>query len=218
MACVQKKLATLDGQCPRPGRPIIVVDPVYIDNPYWLLLKIHRQAMVITRDKENMKPMVYGPLAFDRNDPVNQGVEAIARTRTARSRYRHPTVHARSKSRYLDHERTHLDSERARTSSGYTYLKGKSANPWSVRAHPRLESMHTRSEHRRSSSEPARTCLKRMHTRPESAGLENRTRGSAAAAQTPGASRRSCGCEPRNYGVHAHSFFREFRVTLLHGS
>ena len=45
--------------------PIIVVDPAYIDNQYWLLQKIHRQAMVITREKENMKPMVYGPVAFD---------------------------------------------------------------------------------------------------------------------------------------------------------
>ncbi len=61
---------------PRPCMPIIVVDPAYIDNQYWLLQKIHRQAMVITREKENMKPMVYGPVAFDRSDPVNRGVEA----------------------------------------------------------------------------------------------------------------------------------------------
>jgi hypothetical protein len=61
---------------PRPCMPIIVVDPAYIDNQYWLLQKIHRQAMVITREKANMKPMVYGPVAFDRSDPVNRGVEA----------------------------------------------------------------------------------------------------------------------------------------------
>lgn len=61
---------------PRPSMPIIVVDPAYIDNQYWLLQKIHRQAMVITREKENMKPMVYGPVGFDRHDPVNLGVVA----------------------------------------------------------------------------------------------------------------------------------------------
>ncbi len=61
---------------PRPGMPIIVVDPACVDNQYWLLQKIHRQAMVITREKENMKPFVYGPVAFDREDPVNRGVVA----------------------------------------------------------------------------------------------------------------------------------------------
>ena len=60
----------------RPNMPIIVVDPAYIDNQYWLLQKIRRQAMVITREKENMKPMVYGPVGFDRDDPINRGVVA----------------------------------------------------------------------------------------------------------------------------------------------
>jgi hypothetical protein len=32
--------------------------------------------MVITREKANMKPMVYGPVAFDRNVPVHRGVVA----------------------------------------------------------------------------------------------------------------------------------------------
>ena len=61
---------------PRPNMPIIVVDPAYIDNQYWLLQKIQGQAMVITREKENMKPMVYGPVGFERDDPVNRGVLA----------------------------------------------------------------------------------------------------------------------------------------------
>jgi hypothetical protein len=61
---------------PRPGMPIIVADPAYIDNQYWLLQKIGRQAMVITREKANMKPLVYGALGFDRADPVNRGVVA----------------------------------------------------------------------------------------------------------------------------------------------
>lgn len=72
----------------------------------------------------------------------------------------------------LDHERTHLDSEPARTSSGFTDLKGEYSHPWSVRAHPRSESMRPRSEHRRFSSELARTCMERTHTLPESAGLK----------------------------------------------
>ena len=56
--------------------PIIMVDPAYIDNQYWILKKIQRKAIVITREKANMKPMVYGPVAFDQNDPVNRGVPA----------------------------------------------------------------------------------------------------------------------------------------------
>lgn len=61
---------------PRPCMPILVVDPAYVDNQYWMLQKIRRQAMVITREKQNMKPVVYGPVAFDRDDPVNRGVQA----------------------------------------------------------------------------------------------------------------------------------------------
>ena len=61
---------------PRPAMPIVVVDPAYVDNQYWVLQKILREAMVITREKDNMKPMVYGPVAFDRDDPVNRGVVA----------------------------------------------------------------------------------------------------------------------------------------------
>lgn len=68
------KLWTADE--PRPCMPIMVVDPAYIDNQYWVLQKIRRQAMVITREKQNMKPTVYGRIGFDRTDPVNLGVEA----------------------------------------------------------------------------------------------------------------------------------------------
>jgi hypothetical protein len=60
----------------RPGMPIVVVDPAYIDTQYWIMQKIQRQAMVITREKENMKPIIYGPNAFDTADPVNAGVLA----------------------------------------------------------------------------------------------------------------------------------------------
>lgn len=60
----------------RPGMPIIVVDPAYIDCQYWILEKIKKQAMVITREKANMKPFVYQAMGFDRSDPVNRGVQA----------------------------------------------------------------------------------------------------------------------------------------------
>lgn len=60
----------------RKGMPIFVVDPAYIDNQFWLLEKIKKQAMVITREKENMKPTVFHRMAFDLDDPVNQGVVA----------------------------------------------------------------------------------------------------------------------------------------------
>jgi len=60
----------------RKGMPIFVVDPAYIDNQFWLLEKIQKQAMVITREKENMKPTIYSQEAFDRDDPVNKGVLA----------------------------------------------------------------------------------------------------------------------------------------------
>ncbi len=85
------------GDEPRPGMPIVVVDPAYVDNQYWLLQKIRRQAMVITREKENMKPTVYGSLPFDPNDPVNRGVEAYeyvgySNAAVRRVRYKDPAT------------------------------------------------------------------------------------------------------------------------------
>ena len=82
---------------PRKGMPIVVADPAYIDCQYWIMEKIRRQAMVITREKENMKPSIYGANLFDPKDPVNQGVEAdeLAGYTTAvlrRIRYRDPAT------------------------------------------------------------------------------------------------------------------------------
>jgi len=56
--------------------PIVVGDPAYLDIQYWALQKIRCQAVIVTREKENMKPMKIGPIAFDRSDPVNRGVLA----------------------------------------------------------------------------------------------------------------------------------------------
>lgn len=56
--------------------PIIIGDPAYIDILYWSEQRRLRQAVVITREKENMKPTVISRYAFDPGDPVNRGVEA----------------------------------------------------------------------------------------------------------------------------------------------
>jgi len=82
---------------PRVGMPIVVADPAYIDCQYWLLEKIGRQAMIITREKDNMKPMIYGPNGFDPHDPVNEGVEAdelagYSYAALRRIRYRDPAT------------------------------------------------------------------------------------------------------------------------------
>lgn len=56
--------------------PIIIGDPAYIDILYWSEQRRLRQAVVITREKENMKPIVVSRYEYDANDPVNRGVEA----------------------------------------------------------------------------------------------------------------------------------------------
>lgn len=56
--------------------PIVVGDPAYIDVLYWTEQKRLRQALIITREKEGMKPTVIARHAFDPLDPVNRGVEA----------------------------------------------------------------------------------------------------------------------------------------------
>ncbi|MEO6752972.1 MAG: hypothetical protein ABIZ04_12390 [Opitutus sp.] len=56
--------------------PIIVGDPAYIDILYWTEQRRMQRAVVITREKANMKPTVISRYAFDANDPVNRGVEA----------------------------------------------------------------------------------------------------------------------------------------------
>ena len=60
----------------RQQMPILIGDPAYIDMLYWFEQHRLRKASVITREKENMKPLIIGPNAFDRTDPVNCGVEA----------------------------------------------------------------------------------------------------------------------------------------------
>ncbi len=56
--------------------PIVVGDPAYIDVLHWAEQKRLRQALIITREKENMKPTAIAHHAFDPQDPVNRGVES----------------------------------------------------------------------------------------------------------------------------------------------
>ena len=80
---------------PRKGMPLVVADPAYVDNLHWVLEKMKRQVMIITREKENMSPTAYGPNPFDAGDPVNKGVEAdeevyYSNAGLRRIRYRDP--------------------------------------------------------------------------------------------------------------------------------
>lgn len=72
----KKHLGAWLGADQREEMPIVIGDPAYIDVQFWCLQKIRRQAVVITREKENMKPQVIAANPCDADDPVNRGVEA----------------------------------------------------------------------------------------------------------------------------------------------
>ena len=59
-----------------PDRSILVADMAFIDNGYWTRLRRGAPGapVLITRQKENMNPLSYGQIPFDRNDPFNAGV------------------------------------------------------------------------------------------------------------------------------------------------
>lgn len=59
-----------------PARAILVADMAFIDNGYWTRLRLASPdaPALITRQKENMNPLSYGQIPFDRNDPFNAGV------------------------------------------------------------------------------------------------------------------------------------------------
>ena len=60
----------------RPRRPIVIGDMAYIDNSFWTRLRLRdtNSPVLITRQKDGMKPVSYGSLPFDRADPLNSGV------------------------------------------------------------------------------------------------------------------------------------------------
>lgn len=69
----------LDGRSMNdPERPIFVVDPAFVDNQFWtrMVLLEGRGALVITRTKANMRPVVYGDNSWDRAAKINVGVVA----------------------------------------------------------------------------------------------------------------------------------------------
>jgi hypothetical protein len=59
-----------------PERAILVADMAFIDNGYWSRIRLNSPGApaLITRQKENMNPISYGQIPFDRNDPINAGV------------------------------------------------------------------------------------------------------------------------------------------------
>jgi hypothetical protein len=50
-----------------------VLDRAYIDIAFWDRMR-KSNVFMVTRYKENMKPMMKQPVPFDRNDPRNPGV------------------------------------------------------------------------------------------------------------------------------------------------
>lgn len=56
--------------------PIAVVDPAFIDVRYWSEQRRLGQAVMITREKDNMKPTAIDRYPYDPDDPVNRGVES----------------------------------------------------------------------------------------------------------------------------------------------
>lgn len=66
------------GKTKAAARPIFVGDPAFVDKQFWLKMSIWEQhgALVITRTKSNMDPIVYSDLPWDHSAPINQGIEA----------------------------------------------------------------------------------------------------------------------------------------------
>ena len=71
-ACLPAHLARKRRTC----RPIIIGDMAYIDNSFWTRLRLAdaNSPVLITRQKEKMKPFSYGSKPFDRADALNAGV------------------------------------------------------------------------------------------------------------------------------------------------
>jgi len=61
------------------GRPIIIYDRAGVDNDFWSRLKLFdsQGAVVITRLKKNMIPLIKASLEFNADSRVNRGVEAV---------------------------------------------------------------------------------------------------------------------------------------------
>lgn len=66
------------GKTQGSSRPIFVGDPAFVDKQFWLQMTLWEQrgALIITRTKANMDPIVYSNLPWDPGAPINQGIEA----------------------------------------------------------------------------------------------------------------------------------------------
>jgi hypothetical protein len=62
----------------RGPMPIFVADPAFVDKTFWTRMRLFakRGALVITRTKVNMNPILLGSNAWDPAAPANQGVLA----------------------------------------------------------------------------------------------------------------------------------------------
>lgn len=61
----------------RQPRPILVLDPAFVDNTFWTLMVLNPEgALFITRLKANMKPLIYNARGWDVGLAVNEGVLA----------------------------------------------------------------------------------------------------------------------------------------------
>lgn len=58
--------------------PLVIADPAFIDHAFWDRQRAMREAgvLMITRAKDNFSPRDQQARSFDRNDPVNRGVDA----------------------------------------------------------------------------------------------------------------------------------------------
>lgn len=67
-----------DGRSRRHRHPLFVLDPGFINNHFWTQHKLIRQigARLVIRPKSTMAPKKWEERDFDRNDPVNLGVDS----------------------------------------------------------------------------------------------------------------------------------------------
>jgi len=58
--------------------PLFILDPAFVDHGFWEQQSQLRQcgALMITRAKNDIAPKKFKPKSFDRDDPVNRGVDA----------------------------------------------------------------------------------------------------------------------------------------------
>jgi hypothetical protein len=71
---LRKEFSQGKGQRP----PLFILDPAFVDHQFWEQYSQLREcgALMITRAKDDIAPKHFAPRSFDRDDPVNLGVDA----------------------------------------------------------------------------------------------------------------------------------------------